>query len=171
MSRRVTRRPSRGAWIALLTLLLTAATRAQGDEPKTYRWVGEDGHVYTSTTPPPNGRGAIEVKPAQPATTKSPVARGATPAPVANGADGESPCAPYRSWVEEWRAATRVVEAAETSLDRLQSDTDDYVRRNDSYYETQLESAEDRVNRAQQRLSQVESDASRAGIPQSCFTQ
>jgi hypothetical protein len=169
----VTRQSCRGVWIPLVTLLLALASHARSDEPKTYRWVGEDGHVYTSTTPPPSGKGIIETKSvAPPAQAKSAAAKPATSAPAPASADGNgSNCARYQSWVDQWQLATRSVESAEESLDRLQSDTDSYLRRNDSYYETQLESAEDRVSRAQERLNQVEDDAKRAGVPQSCFTQ
>lgn len=186
----MTRRASRGAWIPFLTLLVTAASFAHAGEPKTYRWVGEDGRVYTSTTPPPNGRGVIDAQPATPAKPRAPAAKpaaamppsslrqipsgnagsGATPARASAG-DGASSCARYQGWVDQWRSATRAVAAAEESLDRLQSDTDRYVRRNDSYYETQIESAEARISRAEERLSQVESDATRAGAPQNCFTE
>jgi len=52
---------SRLARAFVLSLAVFAlALRASGDEPKTYRWVGEDGHVYTTTTPPPNGKGLID---------------------------------------------------------------------------------------------------------------
>lgn len=165
-----------GAWMPLVALLLALASQARGDEPKTYRWVGEDGHVYTSTGPPPDGRGAVETPPAPGAKAESPPAN---PAPAAapqasaegrSDADGSS-CARYASWVEQWRRAARAVESAEESLDRLQSDTDRYLRRNDSYYEEQLESAENRVSRTEEKRSQIEDDAARAGVPQSCFTQ
>jgi hypothetical protein len=167
---------SGGAWIPLVSLLLALAGHARGDEPKTYRWVGEDGHVYTSTRPPPNGQGVIETPPAPGAKAESPPADPAPAAAPQASAEGRGEgdggsCTRYSSWVEQWRRAARAVASAGESLDRLRSDTDRYVRRNDSYYEEQLESAEDRVFRAQERRSQIEDDAARAGVPQGCFTE
>ena len=191
----MTRGSSHGPWIPLLALLGLLASRSRGDEPKIYRWVGEDGHVYTSTAPPPNGRGVIDAKSApakamvvpaaeKPGEERAPsaaasrsrrpllspnAASAAAQRPASAGGDASN-CARYQSWADQWRLATRSVAAAEASLDRLQSDTDDYVRRNDSYYERQVTSAEDRLTRAQDQLRQVEDDAGTAGVPQLCMS-
>ncbi|MFI5316613.1 MAG: hypothetical protein ACHQ6T_13005 [Myxococcota bacterium] len=169
--------------ILTLILLLLAAPQLRAGEPKTYRWVGEDGHVYTSTTPPPNGKGLIETAPAAAAPPVSPDPAAAPAAAAAAGpgapaaaaaparAGGDGPCARYESYVQTWRIATNSVEAAESALDALQSDTNDYVRRDDSYYEGRVETANRRVESAKRRLSQVESDAMRIGVPQNCFTE
>jgi hypothetical protein len=192
----VTRRSFRGAWLSLLALSLALAGPGRADEPKTYRWVSEDGHVYTSTTPPPDGKGIIEVTPVPAAKATAPALepaaepdsaaqssalrrflagaaegrRTAAPAPASAGGD-ELDCSRYQIYVDDWRIATRSLEAAQQNLESLQSDTDTYVRRNDSSYERQIDWAETRIRQAEDRLHQVESDASRANVPQSCFTE
>lgn len=193
----MTRSSFRGAWLSLLALSLALAGPGRADEPKTYRWVSEDGHVYTSTTPPPDGKGIIEVtpvpaaKPAEPAL--EPAAepdtaaqssalrrflagaaeerRTTTPAPPASADGDELDCSRYQIYVDDWRIATRSLQAAQQNLESLQSDTDAYVRRNDSSYERQVDWAETRISQAEDRLRQVESDAARASVPQSCFTE
>jgi hypothetical protein len=175
--------------LALLTLGLVLASHANADEPKVYRWVGEDGRVYTSTTPPPNGKGLIDSAPAskpkpepeaKPADATAPRrtlrqiltgdSESVPVAPSTIATSDETSCARFRDFVDDWRKAKRAVEAAEASVDRLQSETDYYVRRNDSYYDRRLEAAEQAVSRAEERLNQVESDAADAGVPQKCFT-
>ena len=44
--------------LSLAILLGALAGAARGDEAKVYRWVGQDGRVYTSNSPPP--RDAVE---------------------------------------------------------------------------------------------------------------
>jgi hypothetical protein len=141
-------------------ILLLAAASARADPAKTYRWIGQDGRVYTTTTPPPKGATLVEEKTAAPAKPKAKSSAADTPS-----------CGQYQELVDHWRSARRSLAAAEDRLDQLRSDTDDYVRRNDSYYETQIESAEARVRSAEDRVSELESDAARAGVPQNCFTE
>lgn len=153
----MTRRCS--ARLPVLILWLAAAS-AGAEQAKTYRWIGQDGHVYTTTTPPPKNATLVEDKTAAPAKPRA--------QPTA--ADIPS-CGQYQELVESWRSARRSLTAAEDRLDQLRSDTDSYVHRNDSYYETQIESAETRVRSAEDRVSELESDAARAGVPQNCFTE
>src|SRR5262245_61649540 len=48
-------------WLVSASLLLGALTTgAHADGRREYRWVGQDGHVYVTATPPPNGAGEIE---------------------------------------------------------------------------------------------------------------
>jgi len=197
----VTRAPSRAAKLAPLWLVVALAGAARADEAKVYRWVGEDGHVYTSTTPPPNGKGLIEVKPAPTpaAAAKAPPAAAAKDAPTPAstvslrqlllGAEPPAPvtkpraapqtqpqtqtdeCARYHSLVLEWRQASNSVESARAYVDSLQSQTDGYVRRNDSSYERQVDAAEQRLDAAEDELSRVEGQTQRAGVPQNCLLE
>lgn len=192
----MTRAPSRAAKLVPLALVVTLAAVAGADEARVYRWVGEDGHVYTSTTPPPEGKGMIDPKPApKPAAAKATPAAAAKPAPAPAstlslrqlllGAEPAAPaarpsvapqtqtdeCSRYRSLVLEWRQASSSVDSARAYVDSLQSDTDGYVRRNDSYYERQVDAAEQRLDAAEDRLSQVEGQTQRAGVPQGCLTE
>jgi hypothetical protein len=168
--------------------------------------VGEDGRVYTTPTPPPNGRGVIEVKPAapkartgnvpQPAAPSaelSPLrrflqqaadaqreseARAAGAAAMAEGdseasraGDPASPCARHMSWVWAWRNADQSVRNAEANLEALQSDTRGFMTSDESWRLRRMEAAEQRVAAAEENLSQVESDATSAGVPSNCLTQ
>jgi len=147
--------------VSLLALLLAAAARA--DEPKVYRWVGPDGRVYTSNAPPKDGKGLIDGKPAPPA------ARAPEPGDV-SPADGET-CSHFAGYVSRWRDAQRSIESWEATVDRIQSRTDDFVRRDDSAYENSLDRANERLDLARESASRIESEGRAAGMPQSCLTE
>ena len=156
---------ARAVSLACAALALAWAAELRADEPKTWRWVGEDGHVYTTTTPPPNGRGAIESpSPAAPAKARPKLA--AKPVP----GDGGDLCDRYSDSVVRWRYAKQSVESAEQYLDALNSSTDDYVRQNDSYHFSQVDSATRRLESAEAELDRIESDLVHAGVPQNCLT-
>ena len=188
---------SRLARAFVLSLAVFAlALRASGDEPKTYRWVGEDGHVYTTTTPPPNGKGLIDdaapapapVRPhAPPAPAPAPAAAHAAPAasafppyikprsdakavPAAPAPDTEA-CQPYQDWVHSWRQARANAQAADARLDKVQDDDEHfYLSPNDSGHLDRVEGAQRAADAAHERESSIETEAHRAGVPQSCFS-
>ncbi len=194
-------RSSQTVWLVLVTLVLCAATHAGADDGKTYRWVGHDGRVYTTPTPPPEGAGTIvEVVPAKPKKGAPAPAAAAEPSlsPLrrflkeAAAAERESqereaeaqaaaaaaapeepgnPCARYTNWISSWRYADQGVQNAEDNLERLQSDTRGFMTSNESGRLARMDAAEKRVEAAEERLSQVESDAASAGVPSNCLTQ
>src|SRR5262245_39976001 len=88
-----------------------AASGARADEKKVYRWVGQDGHVYTSNSPPPDGKGLIDAPAPKPAAAPAPKrgilaspppAAPARSAPEVSPADG-SECARFDGYVTSWR--------------------------------------------------------------------
>ena len=143
--------------LAVPLLLAALAGGARADEPKVYRWVGQDGRVYTSNSPPKDGVGLI-------------TAPARTPAPAAPDADGDS-CDRFGSYVASWRDAQRSVESWEATIDRLESRTDDFVRRNDTAYNDSLDRASQHLDEARERASQIEAEGRRAGMPQSCLVE
>src|SRR4029453_10638854 len=120
---------------AAALLLAALAAGARADEPKVYRWVGQDGRVYTSNSPPKDGKGLIEA----PAPGKPAAAPRAVRAPArsslagAPDSEGDS-CDRYAAYVANWREAQQPVESWEATIDRLESPTDGFVRRNDTAY-------------------------------------
>jgi hypothetical protein len=148
--------------VALLVGALAAGGRAE--EPKVYRWVGQDGRVYTSNAPPKDGKGLID---AQPQGSAAP-APGSIPA--APESDDDS-CGRFGAYVVNWRSAQQSVESWEATIDRLQSRTDDFVRRNDTAYNESLERANQHLDEARERASRLEAEGRAAGMPQSCLTE
>jgi len=152
---------SRVVGVVAVSLLVAAlAAGARGDGPKVYRWVGQDGRVYTSNSPPPKGVAVIDAKPA-------PVP--AVPASEAP-ADGEL-CSRYGDYVDAWRSAQRSAESWEETIDRIQSRTDDFLRRDETTYTESLDRANARLDEARERASRIESQGRAAGMPQSCLTE
>src|SRR5258705_13152148 len=81
---------------AVSLLLAALAAGARAEEPKAYRWVGQDRRVYTSNSPPKDGKGLIEAPPqrnaaAAPRAVRTPAA---TSIPAAPESEGDS-CARY----------------------------------------------------------------------------
>jgi hypothetical protein len=154
--------------LGLAVLLGTLAAAARGDEPKVYRWVGPDGRVYTSNAPPKDGKGLIEVKPAPAAKP----ARPQLPAVPASEAPAEGElCSRFQGYVNEWRDAQQSIESWEATIDRLESRTDNFVRRDDSAYNASIERANEHLDEARERASRVEAEGRAAGMPQSCLSE
>jgi uncharacterized protein DUF4124 len=184
----VSRRPVASVSCVFLAAALVWAAASRADDAKTYRWVGEDGHVYTSTTPPPNGKGLIDApkpqpakqsaQPAAPATPSAPqpgvfpsyIAAPRAPVPAAPAPAGEDAgCESHSELLARWRAAKQRVDYLDQSIDQMQSDTNSYMYRNDSSYLARLEAMERQSALAQDALSDVESRAQRAGVPMRCL--
>jgi hypothetical protein len=165
--------------LAIIALALALATEMRADDGKTYRWVGQDGRVYSGPNPPPNGRGVIEssapatgpapAKPVAPAGGVHPVTSPLPQALPAAPAQVEKTCGYYEDYVSSWRREKTSVDAAEQRLDALNSNTDDYVEQNDSWHNAQVDGAELRLKAAQERLDRAESTAMQAGVPQKCL--
>lgn len=165
--------------LAIAALALALATEMRADDGKTYRWVGEDGRVYSGPNPPPNGRGVIEspasgtapapAKPVAPAAAVHPVTPQMPQTVPAAPAQVEKTCGYYGDYIAAWRRAKTSVDAAEQTLDDLNSNTDDYVRQDDSWHIAQVNGAELRLKAAQERLDRAESIATQAGVPQKCL--
>jgi len=155
--------------LAASLLAAAVAAGARAEEPKVYRWVGQDGHVYTSNTPPPNGAGLIEAKPARQAPAAQRASVPNVPASEAP-AEGEL-CGRYDDYVRRWRGAQRTVESWEETIDRIQSRTDDFVRRDETTYTDSLDRANERLDEARERASRIESEGRAGGMPQSCLSE
>ena len=155
-------------------LLAALAAGARADEPKVYRWVGQDGRVYTSNSPPKDGKGLIEAPPQGKAAAapRSVPARipARTSIPAAPDSEGDS-CARYAAYVASWRDAQQSVESWEATIDRLESRTDNFVRRNDTAYNDSLDRASQHLDEARDRASRIEAEGRAAGMPQSCLTE
>ena len=132
-----------------------------------YRWVGQDGRVYTSNSPPKDGKGLIEAPPQGSATApRSIPAPARTSIPAAPDSDGDS-CGRFGAYVANWRSAQQSVESWEATIDRLQSRTDDFIRRNDTTYNESLDRANQHLDEARERASRLEAEGRAAGMPQS----
>jgi hypothetical protein len=152
--------------LTLSVLLGALAGAARGDEAKVYRWVGQDGRVYTSNSPPKDGKGLIDVKPAPQA------ARPALPAVPASEAPAEGElCAAYARYVLDWRDAQQSIASWEATIDRLESRTDNFVRRDDSAYNASIDRANGHLDEARERASRIEAEGRAAGMPQSCLSE
>ena len=139
--------------LAAASLLLGAlAVAASADEPRVYRWVGRDGRVYTSNAPP------------QSKAEAAPRSVPAAPEPA------EVACERYGAHVARWRDAHQSIESWEATIHRLQSRTDAFVRRNDTYADS-LDRANARLGEARDRARRIESEGRAAGVPQSCLAQ
>lgn len=158
------------------------AWSASAEDGKVYRWVGEDGHVYTSNTPPPDGRGMIDAPPpapAKPAPAPAPARRSApsaAPAAPARGAPDVAPaegtdCARFDGYVTNWRKAQQSIADWEATIDRLESQTDGFMRRNDTAYSNSIDRANEHLEQARDRASQIEAQGRAAGMPQSCLSE
>jgi hypothetical protein len=168
--------------VAMLCLVAAAAlatdpARAEG---QIYKWLGQDGRVqYTSSPPPPNAV-LLEVTPAAGAppapAPKSPAPAKRAPrpprasSPAAAAAESGDSCARFQYHVDRWRKARRYVESAEAEIDRLQSDTSNIVRSSDSYREWRMERAEERLASAEAHLDEVEDEARQSSVPQRCLS-
>ena len=188
-------RVTSGLLVALVLVALAAGARA--DQPKSYRWVSEDGHVYETSTPPPKGVNAIEsassaAKPA--ASTEAPGAwdsfldwlrrlwgtfmswlRGAEKRPATRrgviASEQAVDCSRWSGVISEWRSAQQSVEDAEQRLDAIQSRTDDFMRRDETAYDNSVNQATEAIERARDRASRAEDEGQHAGMPQSCLTE
>lgn len=150
--------------LAVSLLLGALAAGARADEPKVYRWVGQDGRVYTSNAPPKDGKGLID---AQPQGGAAPAPRSI---PAAPDADADS-CGRFGAYVANWRSAQQSVESWEATIDRLQSRTDNFIRRDDTTYNESLERANQHLDEAREQASRLEAEGRAAGMPQSCLTE
>jgi hypothetical protein len=181
----------------LVALLLGAlAAGASADPHRSYRWVGQDGHVYETSTPPPNGVNAIEStsSAAKPAASAQTVGAwdaflgwlhqlwgsfmawvwGAEKRPAARRgvvAEQTLDCSRWADVISDWRRAQKSVEDAEQRLDQIQSRTDDFIRRDETAYDNSVSQATDAIERARDRVSQLEDQGQHAGMPQSCLTE
>ena len=157
---------------AVAVLLAALAAGARADEPKVYRWVGQDGRVYTSNSPPKDGKGLIEAPPQGKAAPAPRAVRAParTSIPAAPDSEGDS-CARYVAVVANWRDAQQSVESWEATIDRLESRTDNFLRRNDTAYNDSLDRANQHLDEARDRASRIEAEGRAAGMPQSCLTE
>jgi len=111
-------------------------------------------------------------------------ARADEPVPASRAADAdENPCVQHATAISAWRAASHEVKVAERALERLESEpvlashgscTEAALVsgrcRNDDYSRDQaLEQARDRLEDAQQKVTQVEESARIAGVPDLCL--
>ncbi len=181
---------------AVSLLLFALAAGARAGEPKVYRWVGEDGHVYVTSTPPPNGAGEIgpaasSARPAAQEETSSVLDSflgwlrgfwgafmrwlwGADGPPVREGrvrVDREVDCSRWSGVISQWRSARMSVEAAEQRLDQIQSRTDNFMSRDETAYTDSVDQATEAIEQARDRVSSAEDAGQRAGMPQSCLTE
>ena len=182
---------------AVSLLLGALAAGARAGEPKVYRWVGQDGHVYVTSTPPPNGAGAIEptassAKPAAPEETSSVLdsflgwlraalgclhelalgrREAAGRARDASVRSRRVDCSRWSGVISQWRSARMSVEAAEQRLDQIQSRTDDFMSRDETAYTNSVDQATEAIEQARDRVSSAEDAGQRAGMPQSCLTE
>lgn len=170
--------------LVLGALLGALAAGARADERKVYRWVGEDGRVYTSNTPPPGGKGLIDAPPAKPAPKPAAAAPRSVavprwilaPAedprslPAAPAPDADS-CSRWGGVVAQWRDAQQSVASWEATIERLESRTDNFIRRDDTAYHASLDRANQHLDDARARADRIESEGRRDGMPQSCLTE
>jgi len=167
---------SRVTLAAIAAVLVAFAADLRADEAKTYRWVGEDGHIYSGPNPPPNGRGVIESPAATPKAAPAPSQPAAKPAvtpaeprPSPRASSAPNDCKRWNNWLAARLYAKQRVAAIEQDIDRLNSDTDNYVQRNDSAHNAQVDGATASLKAAEDELDRIESDAIAAGVPQGCL--
>jgi hypothetical protein len=113
-------------------------------------------------------------------------ARAEEPVPASRAADAdENPCVSHAAVISAWRSASHDVKVAERSLEKLEADPVSSSEgscsaaaiaagrcRHDYYNKDQaLEDARDRLEDAQQKVTQVEESARTAGVPDLCLVQ